>query len=121
MAADIDEAIADVVEDVSNNLDLARMNLWLVTFTAAIPGPGVAFNEESLDERSVRNWYAPTIFIRDQLQSGVLGVIGESLSVIRVASIVSRTLFATKLARINSRITQDQEDSVVAQYTVAWE
>ena len=119
-AADIDEAIELVVENVLNQFATlpAAMTTWLVVFTDAIAAPGPAFDPAISDQRTVRNWFGPSLIAQSQIDLTDFGTTQISTSI--VTEVVARMLFATKFARIGARITQPQEDSVVAQYNLAW-
>ncbi len=120
VAADIDEALDLVVENVTLKAAtlVADMATWLVVFTQGIAGPGAAFDPQSADQRTVRDWYGPSLRARTMIDLTDVG--STQLSVSEIIAIVARTLFATKFALINSRITADQETSVVNQYNLAW-
>lgn len=121
MAATIDEAIQDVVEDIGPKADPdARMTTWLSTmFTnpSSFPGPGTAWDRENTDQRTVYDWVVPTIIAQQQMAA--LSNLPEKANI--AINVVLRTLFAVKFAATNSRITAAQQTSVVTAYTTVWE
>ena len=78
--------------------------------------PFCPVDEAKADQRTVRNWQIPSQRVRGELPIGA-AFPWQSQTVIDV---VNRTLQAVKFARQDGRISQDQEDGVVAQYNIAW-
>jgi hypothetical protein len=122
MAVNIQEAIDEVAANVLNHagtLD-SSMDTWLVIFGPLLTKTGTApyypFDEEDAGERTVRNWQIPSLRIRGELPAGV----SQFWQAETVIDVVNRTLEATKFARQNGYISQNQEDSVVYQYNQAW-
>lgn len=122
-AANIDEAIELIPSNVIGKAGtlLAAMNTWLVVFDEAqppFPAPGAPLDATNREQRSVRDWFGPSILARDQIDITTLGLQEQSLS--RVMEVLFRALQAVKYAQIAGRITADQETSVVTQYNAAW-
>ncbi|MBT8453018.1 MAG: hypothetical protein KJO40_13700 [Deltaproteobacteria bacterium] len=123
-AADIDEAIELVVVNVLSEqatMDVA-LSTWLVIFGPQLTPTGSApffpLDENKPAERTVRDWQVPTRRTLGEVPAG--GVAPDWLAE-EVITVVNRTLQATKFARLDGRITQDQEDGVVYQYNQAWD
>lgn len=130
MAATIDEAIADIVDDISAFTAIVgagglqeRMNTWVTqmfTVPGSFPGPGTPWVQSDRDQRSVFDWVTPNLLAQERMNTLVEGTDGFLLANIAI-EVVERTLFAAKLAESNNRITADQLTSVVTIYTTAWE
>ena len=122
-AANIDEAIDLIPSNVTGKSAtlLASMNTWLVVFDESqppFPAPGAPFDAANREQRSVRDWFGPSLLVRDQIDISTLGL--QELSLARVMDVLLRTLQAVKYAQIAGRVTADQETSVVTQYNAAW-
>lgn len=120
MAANIDEAIAEVAIDVTVKIGtlVADMNLWLVIFGDGLPAPGAAFDQSRPGNRLVRNWQAPTRQVLGDLTPDAgTQTANDSQAVIEV---VFRCLHAVKFAAIDGLITANQQTSIVNQYNTAW-
>lgn len=121
MAANIQEAIDDIVEDLGNLGDSpARMTTWIATvFTnpALFPGPGAPLNIDNLDQRSVYDWVIPSIIALQKMNAAMEPRDENNIAI----DVVVRTLYAVQFAQTNNRITSDQQDSIVAAYTAIWE
>ena len=122
-AANIDEAIAFLPENVIFKFGAlaASMDLWLVVFSATqppFPAPGEPFDAENREQRSVRDWFGPSVLVRNNISETNLAE--QQVSGSAIIDIVNRALTATKYAAIAGRITADQETSVVNQYNTAW-
>jgi hypothetical protein len=118
--ANIDDAIRFTPTNVYGQADLgAALDSWVAIFGPTLPTSGppyYPFDEQSEDQRTCRNWWIPSRRVRGELPSS--GWLEPDYE--KVIDLVSDTLFAVKYARINGRITQDQEDAVVDQYNIAW-
>lgn len=119
MAANIQEAIDEVVQDIQPGFALAQMDTWISEmFTeAGFPAPGDFWSRESEDNRSVFDWFVPNAVARREMN-----VVGAGQLAVNIAiNIVLKTLLAVQAAQTAGRITADQETSVVTAYTDAWE
>lgn len=125
MAANIQEAIDDVAEDIggaSGNTPpfiAARMATWLSEmFTeAGFNPPGTFWDAEAEGERNVLDWVVPTL--RAQREIAVVGQGAEAGNI--AIDVVVRTLLAVQSALGRGDITADQQTSTVTAYTNAWE
>lgn len=119
-AATIDDAIALVPENVIGKIGAlaAAFATWNVVFTAALPGPGAALDRSSADQRSVYDWYGPSLLAEQSVDESNPG--RQQISISEAMDIVSRVLYAVKYAAISNRITADQQTSVVTQFNAAW-
>lgn len=129
MAATLQEAIDDIVEDIgvigtSIPLVATRITTWLNSMfvnPALFPPPGAAWNQESILQRSVYDWAVPTLEARAEIQRLAL-ISGSNVQIANIAiDVVSRTLLAVQAAATANRITANQVTSVVTAYTAAWE
>lgn len=124
MAVDIDEALNDLVFDVGQTAEagtsIPRMENWVAQMfedPSQFPPPGIPWNRDNLDQRSVYDWLVPTLEALDAMR-----VIGEGQESGNIAILVLRkTLLAVKFGTINLRVTANQETSVVTIYTNVWE
>jgi hypothetical protein len=114
--ADINEAIDKVVENVLPKGATMAANLaqWLVLFGPTINNP---FDENKPDERTVRDWQVPTRRAFGEIPDTGVSPIWLTEEIV---TIVNATLEAVRAANAAGRITQAQEDDVVAQYNIAW-
>jgi hypothetical protein len=115
-AANIDEAIADVVTNVIIKAPVmaTALSLWLVIFGPTISNP---FDENKPGQRTVRDWQVPTRRAFGEIPD--TGVSPDWLTE-EIISIVNATLEAVRAANAAGRISQAQEDDTVAQYNIAW-
>ena len=120
MSANIDEAIDDIVEDIGGfgATVIARYGTWITEmFTVAgFNPPGTFWDPANVEERSVYDWVVPGLRTQREITLVGNGQLGANLAI----DTVLRTLLAVKFATINSRITANQETSVVTAYTNAW-
>lgn len=119
-AANIDQAINLVPENVIGKIGTLSVafGAWLNVFTSSLPGPGVPFNKDVENQRTVYNWYGPTLLANQSIDEGSPGA--QQITISEIMDIVSRVLHAVKYAAIDNRITADQETSVVTQFNTAW-
>jgi hypothetical protein len=121
-AANIQEAIDDVVLNVHFPNSVTPYNDWMVNmftpagFDALAVGSAQFWDAASLDERTVFDWIIPSLITQRKINA-----VGDSmLTRNQEIDVVVRVLFAVQAATIASRITQDQEDTVVAAYNAAF-
>jgi hypothetical protein len=126
MAANIDQALAEIVKDIQgkNATLLTDFQSWLDQMflnPALFPTPGDAWDEQSEDERTVRDWVHPSVIVQQNFQ-GVSGFPGSGSIVDQnnAMDVVERTLKAVKFANINNRISQSQETDTVTIYNAVW-
>jgi hypothetical protein len=126
VVANIDEAIDRVVENVqANNATLlTEMQAWIQGMfvnPALFPTPSNAWDEESADQRTVRDWVHPSLVVQ-QAYVGVVGfpVAGSIVDQNNTMDVLERTLKAVKFSKIQSRVTQAQEDDTVTLYNAIW-
>jgi hypothetical protein len=127
MAANIQEAIDDIALDIGGASGTvppfiaARMITWLdlmFLVPAQFPAPGLPWNKDLLDQRSVYDWAVPTIQANAEIQAlGSNGPLAGNIAI----NVVLRTLLAVQAALADNRITAAQVTSVVTAYTTAWE
>ena len=120
-AADITEAIENVVEAVLGNTDTANYQSWLEIYGTDNPTSGppfFPFDRGIPDQRTVSDWEIPSLEVLSQLPAPA-NPFNETEAQL-VIDIVFRTCEAVEAAQIAGRITQDQEDAVVDQYNIAW-
>jgi hypothetical protein len=123
-AADIQQAIDEIVTNLDSpgTTVIQKINAWASNmftpegFAALAVGSATFWKKGNVDERTVFNWAVPTL--RDQRiinQSGN-SVLTQNIMI----NIVLRALLAVQAATAANRITQDQEDTVVAVYNASF-
>ena len=119
-AANIQEAIDDVVQ--SGLGAPTQWDDWMVSmytpagFAIVAVGSATFWAESNIDQRTVFDWVIPSLVTQRIITA--LGFTVESQNL--VINNLVRTLLAVQAAQIASRITQDQEDTVVAAYNAAF-
>lgn len=121
-AANIQEAIDKVVESLVFPGAVIQMNAWVekmftpAGFASVAVGSAKFWDAKNVNERTVYNWAVPTI--RDQR---IINEVGNSVGTTNIMiEVVLRTLLAVQAAKNANRISQDQEDTVVAAYNVSF-
>ncbi len=121
-AANIQEAIDFVVSNVHFPNSVTPYNDWMVNmftkagFDALAVNAAPFWDEANVDQRSVFDWIVPSL-----ITQRVINAVGDSmLTRNQEIRVVVRVLYAVQAAKIASRITPDQEDTVVAAYNDAF-
>jgi hypothetical protein len=121
-AANIQEAIDNVVRDIHFPNSVAPYNDWMVNmftvsgFEALAVGSAQFWDANSADQRTVFDWIIPSLITQREINAAGDSVLTRN----REIAVVSRTLKAVQAATIANRITQDQEDTVVAAYNASF-
>lgn len=121
-AANIQEAIDDVVRDIHTPNSTAPYNAWMVNmftpigFKALAVGDATFWDANNADQRTVFDWVIPSLITQREINAAGDSVLTRN----REINIVQRTLLAVQAAQNANRITQDQEDTVVAAYNDAF-
>jgi hypothetical protein len=128
MAANIQEAINDVTDDMATkSVSIPAFNaafaVWFneMFVEASFPAPGAFWDAQNAGNRTVYDWAVPTKYGQNQfIEIGNLGIaIGpEILS--QGIPLVLAVLTGVQQATIRGDITADQETSVVNAYNDAW-
>jgi hypothetical protein len=127
MAANLQEAIDDIVRDIGAigtippTVPTRMQTTWIpemFTNPAVFPGPGAPWDRQSANQRTVYDWSVPNIEANAEIQA-IPAQLVQSANI--VINVVLRTLLAVQAAFAAGRITADQVDSVVQAYTDAWE
>ncbi len=128
MAANIQEAIDDLIDDMAGKTGTpaifnAAMAVWVnQMFTAdTFPAPGTFWAPGSAGNRTVYDWAVPNIKGQQRFLDIFASGVSIGLDVFAQAIVlVLRTLTAVQQATIRGDITADQETSVVNAYNAAW-
>lgn len=121
-AADIQEAIDDVVENLVFPPIGGQYPDWMTNmftkpgFDALAVGDAQFWASDNVDQRTVFDWVIPSLLTQRIITADGSTVLTTNLAI----QVVLRTLLAVQAAQIASRITQDQEDTVVAAYNDAF-
>jgi hypothetical protein len=121
-AADIQEAIDDVVNNIVVGNIQTDYGTWITGmfteagFNALAVGSAKFWDKGSKDERTVFDWAVPSLRTQRTINAQGTTVLTKDLAI----NIVLRTLLAVQAATVATRITQDQEDTVVAAYNAAF-
>jgi hypothetical protein len=127
MAANLQEAIDDVVEDIGTigtsipTVPTRMQTTWIpemFTVPASFPAPGAPWDRQSANQRTVYDWSVPNIEANAEIQAlGTQAVQQANIAI----NVVLRTLLAVQAAFAAGRITAAQVTSVVTAYTDAFE
>jgi hypothetical protein len=121
-AANIQEAINNVVRDIHFPNSVEPYNNWISNmftpqgFKALAVGSAKFWDAQSANDRSVFDWVVPSLLTQREINKGGDSVLTRN----REIQIVLRTLLAAQAATVANRISQDQEDTVVAAYNAAF-
>lgn len=121
-AANIQEALDQVVENVSAFPIVTPYNDWMTNmftpagFSALAVGNATFWDEKNADQRTVFDWVIPGLLTQRNINDQGDDVLTRNLAI----EIVNSTLLAVQAAQDANRITQDQEDTVVAAYNDAF-
>lgn len=115
IAADIDDCIEQTIAAVTHWAGQAAESLydhlqnWEATF--------VQFNDDSVDQRTVRNWKVPT---HRALQGVPAGIGDQTIYAQDVFRVVFQACCAAKFAQIDGRITTAQRNQFVTDWNTCW-
>jgi hypothetical protein len=121
-AANIQQAIDDIVVNLSFPNSVQPYNDWMTNvftpagFEALAVGDAKFWDAQIPDQRTVFDWVVPSLLIQRQINASGDSLLTRNLEI----EVVLRTLLAVQVANIANRITQDQEDTVVAAYNAAF-
>lgn len=127
MAANLDEAIADVAVDFFTNITtnaLLRTGIgnWNVIFsldTTIFPAPGTPFDRLNPNHYMITDWQVPMLNLLDQTPNNATAISPFLMN--RGIDVVARTLWTARQDQAAGRITANQVTSIVTAYTSAWE
>jgi len=120
--ANIQEAINEIVDNLVSPGAIVQMDAWVskmftpAGFATVAVGSATFWKAANADERTVFNWAVPTLRDQRLITTGGNSVLTTNILI----DTVLRTLLAVQAANIANRITQDQEDTVVAAYNAAF-
>jgi hypothetical protein len=121
-AANIQDAIDQVVVNIHFPNSVTPYNDWMVNmftpagFAALAVGSAEFWDKSSRDQRTVFDWVIPSLITQRQINEMGDSMLTRNMEI----DVVVRTLYAVQAAQNASRITQDQEDTVVAAYNAAF-
>jgi hypothetical protein len=121
-AANIQQAIDDVVLNIHFPNSVTPYNDWMTNmfteagFNALAVGAATFWEAQNADQRTVFDWIIPSLITQREINAAGDSVLTRNKEI----DIVLRTLLAVQAAQNTSRITQDQEDTVVAAYNAAF-
>ena len=120
-AANIQQAIDEVVLNLSASIP-GPYAAWMASmftpagFTIVATGAAKFWDGQIADQRTVYDWAIPSLLTQRTINEQGDSVLTRNLAI----GVVLRTLLAVQAANAASRITQDQEDTVVAAYNAAF-
>ena len=119
--ANIQEAIDDIVPNVffGGNVEYDAWMISMFTpvgFGVVAVGSAEFWDAQSVDQRTVFDWVVPSLNIQRLVNAAGNGIESSNLRI----NIVLRVLLAVQAAQDATRISQDQEDTVVAAYNAAF-
>ena len=120
--ANIQQAIDEVVVNISFPNSVVPYNDWMTNmfteagFNALAVGSAAFWLPANIDQRTVFDWIIPSLITQREINA-----VGDSINTRNEEiNIVVRTLYAVQAATDAGRISQDQEDTVVAAYNAAF-
>jgi hypothetical protein len=129
MAADIQEAIDDVTDDMASQATTlanfnARFAIWFndMFVEGSFLAPGDFWDPLNAGNRTIYNWAVPTKFDQQRfIDAEASNFDGQEFVVLSAGiRVVLAVLTGVQQATIRTDITADQETSVVNAYNAAW-